>query len=99
MAEPVELNTIAAQQRKATRAEMNELFRQYVCETTCPRVIKLLSDDEVRRLLALHLFDWNVSQHRKPRTLIMQHISIVLGVSRATMYRWFPPKEYEPDIP
>jgi len=97
MAEQVELNNIAAEQRRATREEMNALFRQYVCETTCPRVVKLLSDGEVRRLLALHLFDLNVSQYGKPRTLIMQHIQVVLGVSRATMYRWFPPDEYKPD--
>lgn len=97
MAEKVELNAIAAQQRKATREEMNALFRQYVCGATCPRVLNELSEGEVRRLLALHLFDLNVMQYRKPRTLIMQHIQIVLGISRATMYRWFPPEDYNPD--
>lgn len=92
---PVNLNEIAAQERQATRDELNSLFKQFVCETTCIRVVKLMDEAELKRLLALHLFDLNVVQYNRNRGLIMCQLRLVLGVSKTTMYRWFPAKEYK----
>lgn len=89
----VNLNDIVAQGRQATRQEKNLLFKVYVCETTCIRVVKMMSETELNRILALHLFDLHVLQHRKNRKLVVKHLELALGVSQSTMYRWFPAKE------
>lgn len=89
------LNEIAAEGRAATRDELNSLFKQFVCETTCIRVIKLMDEQELKRLLALHLFDLNVVQYNRNRGLIMCQLRLVLGVSTTTMYRWFPASVYK----
>jgi|SRR5690606_29981116 len=94
----VNLNEIVAEGRSATRHEMNMLFKDYVCETTCIRVIKMMSDDELKRILAFHLFDYHVLQLRKNRKLVVKHLIISLGVSQATMYRWFPARKVELEL-
>lgn len=89
------LNDIVKQQRAATPDELVILFKDYVCATTCARVIRLMEPAEVKRLLALHLFDLNVVQHGKNRGLVMHHLGVVLGVSKTTLYRWFPANAYK----
>lgn len=86
----VNLNTIIQEGREATRLEKNLLFQDYVCETTCIRVIKLMSESEINRILALHLFDYHVMQLNRDRGLMIRHIGLALGISKPTMYRWFP---------
>lgn len=86
----VNLNIIIQEGREATRQEKNLLFMDYVCETTCIRVIKLMSEHEINRILALHLFDYHVMQLNRDRGLMIRHIGLALGVSRTAMYRWFP---------
>ena len=86
----VNLNDIIREGRAATRLEKNLLFMDYVCETSCIRVIKLLSEQEINRILALHLFDLHVLQLNRDRGLMIRHIGSALGVSKPTMYRWFP---------
>ena len=91
----VNINDISRDGRCATREELNTLFLQYVCGTTCIRVVKLLDEGEIKRLLALHLFDLNVIQYNHNRGLVMNKLMIVLCVSKTTMYRWFPASEYK----
>ena len=86
----VNLNEIIRDGRSATRQEKNMLFMDYVCETTCIRVIKLMSEHEINRILALHLFDYHVLQLNRDRGLMIRHIGSALGVTKSTMYRWFP---------
>ena len=86
----VNLNCIIQEGRAATRLEKNLLFQDYVCETTCIRVIKLMSEHEINRILALHLFDYHVLQLNRDRGLMIRHIGGALGISQTTMYRWFP---------
>jgi hypothetical protein len=86
----VDINQIVSENRRATRLELNDLFRQHVCEVMCPRVIKLMDEWEVKRLLALHLFDMNIVRHAKNRPLLLKHMGIALGVSKSTLYEWFP---------
>lgn len=88
----VNLNEIVAQQRQATREEKNILFRDWVCETTCPRVIRLLSEAELNRILALHLYDYHVLQLNRNRCMTLKSIGLALGVTKSTLYRWFPAK-------
>ena len=91
----VTLNDIVKDDRPATRQELNLFFKQYVCETTCARVISLMEEKELKRLLALHLFDLHVLQYQKNRGLVMKQMELVLNVSKTTMYRWFPAATYK----
>jgi len=90
-----DINKIVADGREATKDELVVLFKDYVCATTCARVIRLMDDSEVKRLLALHLFDLNVVQNNRNRGLVMYQLGIVLAVSKTTLYRWFPAKDYK----
>lgn len=91
----VNINEIVKACRPATEDELIVLFKDYVCETTCARVIRLMDSAEVKRLLALHLFDLHVIEMRRNRGLVMHQLGIVLGVSKTTLYRWFPAKDYK----
>lgn len=53
-----------------------------------------MDQSEVKRLLALHLFDLNVVQNNRNRGMVMYQLGVVLAVSKTTLYRWFPAKEY-----
>lgn len=90
----VKINDIVAENRQATTEELHLLFRDYVCESMCIRVIKVMDQSELKRLLALHLFDLHVVQYNRNRGLIIKQMRLVLGVSQTTMYRWFPAKNY-----
>lgn len=81
-----------------TRQEMNLLFKDYVCETTCNRVISMMEERELKRLLAVHLFDYHVVQLRVDRKLMVKNICIVLDLSKTTIYRWFPAKEFDSEF-
>jgi hypothetical protein len=91
----ITINEIVREERQATDDELILLFKQYVCETTCSRVIRLMDQNEVKRLLALHLFDLHVVQHAKNRGMVMRQMQLVLAVSKTTMYRWFPASTYK----
>lgn len=91
----VNINEIVRQGRAATKDELIVLFKDYVCETTCARVIRLMDGAEVKRLLALHLFDLHVVEMHRNRGLVMHQLGLVLGVSKTTMYRWFPARDYK----
>ena len=90
----VKINDIVAENRAATREELHTLFQDYVCEGMCIRVLKTMKQKEVKRLLALHLFDLHVVQYNRNRGIVMQQLRLVLGVSRTEMYRWFPARKY-----
>jgi hypothetical protein len=94
----VDLNEIIREGRSATRHEMNLLFKDYVCQTTCIRVVKMMDERELKRILAVHLLDYHVAQIGMERKVMVHYIGVALHISKSTIYRWFPAKEFDSEM-
>lgn len=84
----VRVNDILSKNRSATRSELNALYLQIVCETTCTDVIELMSEDELKRLLCIRLMEfWIIGCHHN-QSFVIQKTTQLTGVSRRTLYRY-----------
>lgn len=96
----VRVNKILSQNRSATRSELNALYLQIVCETTCTDVVELMSEEELKRLLCIRLMEfWIIGCHHN-QSFVIQKTAQLTGVTRRTLYRYINtygirPKEKE----
>jgi DNA-binding NtrC family response regulator len=88
----VRINDILAQNRTATRDELNNLYFQVVCEATCSDVVEIMSDEEIKRLVAIRLLEfWIIGCQHNTGFVIKKTVQLI-GLNRATLYNYI--KEY-----
>jgi hypothetical protein len=84
----VRVNDILSQNRTATREELNDLYLQIVCETTCTDVVELMSEQELKRLLCIKLLEYWIIGCHHGQSFVIQKTMQLIGVSRRTLYTY-----------
>lgn len=95
---PVRVNDILAENRTATRLELNDLYLQVVCETTCTDVVELMSEQELKRLLCIRLLEFWIIGHHHNKAFVIQKTMQLTGVGRRTLYDYIKRYNIEPKI-
>jgi hypothetical protein len=88
----VEINAILRENRSATRQELNELYLQAVCQTTCKNIVELMSIVELKRLLCICLMEFWILDRQYTQSYVVLITSRLVGVHRTYLYRLI--KEY-----
>lgn len=84
----VSINKILNERRSATREELNNLYLQAVCETTCKDVIELMSEQEIKRLLSIRIMEFWIIQCGHSQSYVIQKVRQLLGINRMTLYNY-----------
>ena len=82
------INQILKENRLATREELNDLFLQYVCAATCPDIVILLSDTEIKRLISLKLLRYWIFDCERQRSFSIKIAGKITGLKKSTLYKY-----------
>lgn len=84
----VTVNGILRENRCATREEMNDLYLQIVCGTTCMDVIELMSEQELKRLLSIRLLEFWILGNGHRQSYAIQVVSTLLNITKRALYKY-----------
>lgn len=74
------VSKIINENREATREELEEIFQRSVLgKELDPRKLRYFRTQELKRIIACELYYTNVKVQKKRRTMIIHHLSILLG--------------------
>lgn len=83
------LSEILAQERSATRLELEILFMRHCIGVEIPDyIMRLFEPREMQRVLALAFYRSNVILNGKDRGFVIAKISLGLGVHKKTVEAW-----------
>jgi hypothetical protein len=88
MSSPIQVFTINNRDRAATRDELNGLFLKVVCPSTCPNVVEIMTEKELRRLVAIGLLQYFIVTCRKTKSMAVLQVGIITRLNRSTLYEY-----------
>lgn len=84
----VKINDILKQNRVATREELNSLFFQAVCPDTCPAVVRILTDREIKRLVSIKLLEYWILDCERDRGFAIKIVGQLTGLRKTALYEF-----------
>ena len=88
MTKQVTVNAILRENRSATRDELEQLYLQAVCETTCIDVVKLMSLVELKRLISIRLMEFWIMQCNHNTGFVVNKTAQLVGIEKRTLYNY-----------
>lgn len=83
----VRISEIIKSGKPANRKQLEILYSQYVCCTTCPFVVANLSTIELKRMVSLGIYRYQMLRD-KNKSMVIRSITTAIGISQSGFYKW-----------
>lgn len=84
----ITLSSIIGENRKATREELELLFRNYACYEISDHVLSWIRTPELVRIVSLAIYNKNVNLNYRDHGFILNLIVKSMPVGRTTLYKY-----------
>ena len=86
----ISITDILLQGRPATRDQLHDLFRFYVCDTMCKNVLFDMTERELRRLVSIYIYKVETKGKRLNQGIVRRMITQAIGISSVVLYKYVP---------
>lgn len=86
---PVSINRIINDKRIANTDELINLYHQYVCASTPYDTINKIKQKELKRLIAIGIYQKNKVDGERVSSRVIEKITGVLGIGQSTFYLYW----------